>query len=156
MLALLRSPRSWCFVAGGWLVLMGLAQLGWHLWAVVFEHAMVGQREFAMNAMKQAFLLEPLQPSLWRRHRMLSVSLGLFFTFAGAMPLLLASVRAEPRVIAAFGLFGSVFWALVFLPYAFFDPVALPLATVALAVPLHGTIWLTATYEEMSGDAAAQ
>jgi hypothetical protein len=154
MSTLLRNPRTWCFAAGGWLLVMGLAQIGWHLWAVVFEHAMVGQREFAMNAMKQAFFLEPLQPSLWRRHRMLSVSLGLFFAFAGAVPLLLASVRAAPPVIAAFGLFGSIFWALVFLPYAFFDPVALPLATVALAVPLHGTIWLTATYQELSGPAS--
>lgn len=146
----LRNPRVWCFAAGGWLVAMGLVQLGLHVWGVVFEHAMVGQRGFAMEAMKQAFSLEPLQPSLWRRHRMLSVSLGLFYVFAGAIPCLLAWMRAEPRVLAATTLFGTVFWTLTFVPYAFLDPVALPLATAAVAVPLHGTAWLAATYHEMT------
>lgn len=154
MLRVLANPRVWCFAAGGWLVTMGVAQLAWHLWGVVFEHAMIGQREFAMSAMKQAFFLEPLQPSLWRRHRMLSVSLGLFFVFAGAVPTLLAAVGAGRRVLASFSLFATVFWTLVFVPYAFFDPVAVPLATAALAVPLHGTAWLTATFQEMSGGPA--
>lgn len=146
---MLARPRVWCFAAGAWLLAMGLGQIAWHLWGVVLENAMLGQREFAMNAMKQAFFLEPLQPSLWRRHRMLSVSLGLFYVFAGAVPLLLAVMDVERRVLIAFSLFGTVFWTLVFFPYAFYDPVALPLATAALAVPLHGTAWLTATWEEM-------
>lgn len=145
---MLGNPRVWCFAAGGWLLAMGFGQIAWHVWGVVMENAMVGQREFAMNAMKQAFFLEPLQPSLWRRHRMMSASLGLFYVFAGAVPLLLAILRAEGRVLIAFMLFGTVFWTLVFFPYAFYDPVALPLATAALSVPLHGTAWLTAMLEE--------
>jgi hypothetical protein len=131
---------------------MGGIQLVLHVWGVALEHAMVGQRGFAMEAMKQAFFLEPLQPSLWRRHRMLSVSLGRFFAFAGAVPCLLAWTRADDRILATMALFGTVFWTLTFVPYAFFDPVALPLVTVALAVPLHGTIWLTATYRLLSDD----
>lgn len=152
---MLRNPRVWAFAAGGWLVLMGLAQLGLHVWGVALEQAMVGQRAFAMEAMKQAFFLEPLQPSLWRRHRMLSVSLGLFYLFAGSIPCILAWLRVEARVLSTVALFGTVFWTLTFVPYAFFDPVALPLATAAMAVPLHGTAWLTATLRHMEeGDAA--
>ncbi len=146
---MLRNPRIWAFAAGGWLVLMGLAQLALHVWGVALEHAMVGQRAFAMEAMKQAFFLEPLQPSLWRRHRMLSVSLGLFYVFAGFVPCALAWLRVEARVLSTLALFGTVFWTLTFVPYAFFDPVALPLATAAIAVPLHGTAWLTATLRHM-------
>lgn len=152
---MLRNPRVWAFAAGGWLVLMGLAQLGLHVWGVALEHAMVGQRAFAMEAMKQAFFLEPLQPSLWRRHRMLSVSLGLFYVFAGAVPCVLAWLRVEPRVLSTMALFGTVFWTLTFVPYAFFDPVALPLITAAIAVPLHGTAWLTATLRRMEEADAA-
>jgi hypothetical protein len=125
---------------------MGLLQLGLHVWGIVHEHAMVGQRAFAMEAMQQAFFLDPLQPSLWRTHRMLSASLGLFYLFAGAIPILLAWIRAEPRILSATTLFGTVFWTLTFVPYAFSDPVALPLATAAVAVPLHGTAWLTTTF----------
>ncbi len=146
---MLRNPRVWAFAAGGWLVLMGLVQLGLHVWGVALEHAMVGQRAFAMEAMKQAFFLEPLQPSLWRRHRMLSGSLGLFYLFAGSVPCILAWLRVEARVLSTMALFGTVFWTLTFVPYAFFDPVALPLATAAVAVPLHGTTWLTATLRDM-------
>lgn len=152
---MLRNPRVWAFAAGSWLVLMGLAQFGLHVWGVALEHAMVGQRAFAMEAMKQAFFLEPLQPSLWRRHRMLSVSLGLFYVFAGAVPCVLAWLRVEARVLSAMALFGTVFWTLTFVPYAFFDPVALPLVTAAIAVPLHGTAWLTATLRRMEEAAAA-
>jgi hypothetical protein len=152
---MLRNPRVWAYAAGGWLVLMGLVQLTLHVWGVALEHSMVGQRAFAMEAMKQAFFLEPLQPSLWRRHRMLSVSLGLFYVFAGAVPSILAWLRAELRVLSAMALFGMVFWTLTFVPYAFFDPVALPLVTAAIAVPLHGTVWLTATLRRMEEDAAA-
>ena len=144
---MLRNPRTWAFAASGWLVLMGLAQLGLHVWGVVQEHAMQGQRGFAMDAMKQAFFPEPLQPSLWRRYRMLNVSLALFYLFAGAVPGLLAWMRVGPRVLASFALFGTVFWTLTFVPYAFSDPVALPLAAAAVSVPLHGTTWLTATLQ---------
>lgn len=148
---MLRNPRVWAFAAGGWLVLMGLVQLALHVWGVVLEQAMVGQRAFAMEAMKQAFFPEPLQPSLWRRHRMLSVSLGLFYVFAGLVPCALAWLHVEARVLSVLALFGTVFWTLTFVPYAFFDPVALPLATAAIAVPLHGTTWLTATLRHMEG-----
>ncbi|MDZ7778888.1 MAG: hypothetical protein U5R14_02985 [Gemmatimonadota bacterium] len=146
----LRNPRVWCYAAGGWLIVMGLVQLGLHLWGVVLENAMVGQRSFAMEAMKQAFFLEPLRPSFWRRYRMLSVSLALFFVFAGSVPVLLAWIRAESRTIAAVSLLGTVFWTLTFIPYAFFDPVALPLATAGVAVPLHGSAWLAATAHILS------
>lgn len=146
----LRNPRVWCYAAGGWLIVMGLVHLILHLWGVVFEHAMVGQRSFAMEAMKQAFFLEPLRPSLWRRHRMLSVSLGLFFVFAGSIPVLLAGIRADARILAAVSLLSTVFWTLTFIPYAFFDPVALPLATVAAAVPLHASAWVAATAQVLS------
>jgi hypothetical protein len=137
----------WAFAASGWLVIMGMTQLGLHVWGVVQEHAMQGQREFAMEAMRQAFFPEPLQPSLWRRYRMLSASLGLFYLFAGIVPGLLAWLQADRRVLAGMALFGTVFWTLTFMPYAFSDPVALPLATAAVAVPLHGTMWLTATLQ---------
>jgi len=148
---MLRNPRTWCWAAGGWLVLMGALHLALHVWGIVLEHAMIGQQGFAMQTMKQAFSLEPLQPSLWRRHRMLNVSLGFFFVFAGAVPCLLAWLRADDRLLAGFALFATVFWTAVFLPYAFLDPVALPLVTAALAVPLHGTAWLTATYRVLTG-----
>jgi hypothetical protein len=146
---MLRNPQVWAFAASGWLLLMGVTQLGLHVWGVVLEHAMEGQRAFAMEAMKQAFLLEPLQPSLWRRYRLLNVSLGLFYLFAGAVPGLLAWMRVDSRVLAGFALFGTVFWTLTFVPYAFHDPVALPLATAAVSVPLHGTVWLTATFKAL-------
>lgn len=148
---MLRSPRVWAFAASGWLLVMGLTQLGLHVWGVLGEHAMQGQRGFAMDAMKQAFFLEPLQPSLWRRYRMLDASLGLFYVFAGVVPGLLAWLNAESRILAAMALFGTVFWTLTFVPYAFSDPVALPLATAAVSVPLHGTMWLTATLELLEG-----
>ena len=150
---MLRNPRVWAFAASGWLVFMGLTQIGLHWWGVVQEHAMQGQRQFAMEAMKQAFFLEPLQPSLWRRYRMLDASLGLFYLFAGAVPGLLAWMRTEHRVLAAVALFGTVFWTLTFVPYAFFDPVALPLATAAVSVPLHGAMWLTATLHRLQDEA---
>lgn len=144
---MLRNPRIWCYAAGGWLIVSGLLHLALHVWGVALEHAMTGQREFAMNAMRQAFFLEPLQPSLWRRYRMLDVSLALFFVFGGGVPCLLAWVRADDRVLAAFALLGTVFWTIVFVPYAFFDPVLLPLLTVAVSVPLHASAWLTAVQE---------
>lgn len=151
----MRNPRIWCWAAGGWLVLMGVAQLAFHVWGVALEHAMIGQQDFAMQAMKQAFSLEPLQPSLWRRHRMLSASLGFFFVFAGAVPMLLATLRSDDRTLAAFSLLGTIAWTGVFIAYAFFDPVALPLVTAALAVPLHGTAWLAATYRIWTGGTPA-
>lgn len=142
----MRNPRFWCGAAGAWLLLMGVAQFVLHVWGVALEHAMIGQQDFAMQAMKQAFSLEPLQPSLWRRHRMLSASLGFFFVFAGAVPLLLTALRSDDRTVAAFSLLGTVVWTGAFVAYAFYDPVALPLVTAAMAVPLHGTAWLAATY----------
>jgi len=141
-------PGVWAWAAGGWLILAGLTQGGLHLWQIVGEHGMVGLLEFAMNAMKQAFLREPLEPSLWRRHRMLSASLAFFFVGTGAVPCLLAGLGAPHRVLAGTALFQTTFWTSVFMFYAFSDPVLLPLVTSAVAAALHGTLWLAATITE--------
>lgn len=143
--SILNHPRIWAWAAGGWLIVGDIAQAGLHLWQVAGEHGMAGELEFAMNAMKQAFFLEPLQPSLWRRYRMLSGSLALFFVFGGAVPCMLAWLRTDLRTLAAAALLSTVFWTGVFGFYAFFDPVVLPLAVAAVAVPLHATLWLVTT-----------
>lgn len=144
---MLRNARVWAYATGGWLLVAGGLQWAAHVWGVAGEHAMIGQREFAMDAMKQAFSLAPLQPSLWRSYRMLSASLGLFFVYGGMVPILLAWARVSAPALAGMALFGTVFWTLAFALYAFADPVLLPLVTAAVAVPLHALVWLTATYE---------
>ena len=142
---LLRSPRVWLGVAGGWLILAGVAHTGAHIWTFVLEQGMVGQREFAMNAMKQAFSLDPLQPSMWRLFRSFSVSFGLMLLFSGTVDVVLAWTNAEPRTMRTFALLGTLFWTLSFIPYAFIDPVIQPIVIVVVAVPLHGIAYLTAT-----------
>ena len=145
MTALLRSPRVWLGVAGGWLILAGVAHTGSHIWTFVLEQGMVGQREFAMNAMKQAFSLDPLQPSMWSLFRSFSVSFGLLLLFSGTVDVVLAWTNAEPRTLRTFALLGTLFWTLSFIPYAFIDPVIQPIVIVVVAVPLHGIAYLTAT-----------
>src|SRR5690554_966140 len=142
---MLRNPRVWAYAAGWWLIVAGLVQLASHVWGVHLEPAMLGQREFAMEAMKQAFGLEPLRPSLWRVHRMLGTSVGLLLVFAGLVPTVLAFSGAPGRVLASCALLGTVFWTVAFGYYAFVDPVILPLLAAGGAVPLHGILWLTAT-----------
>ena len=142
---MLRNPRVWLYAAGGWLILTGLAHCAAHVWTFVMEEGMIGQREFAMNAMKQAFSQEPLRPSMWRLFRVFSVSFGLMLLFAGTVDVLLAWTNAAPRTMKAFALFGTVFWTLAFIPYGFIDPVIQPIVVVIVAVPLHGIAYLTAS-----------
>lgn len=146
---MLRSPRMWLYVAGGWLVLGGLAHLGFHTWAFVLENrTAAGFWEFAMNAMKQATSPGLPRHSMWSLFRAYGIGLGLLWVFAGVVDLVLAFSDAAPRLVARLSFVQTAFWALAFLPLAFLDPVAVPLAIVAMAVPLHGIAYLTATMEE--------
>jgi len=140
----LRNPRVWLHAAGLWLLLGAAAHLGAHVWELVLEHGMVGQREFTMNAMKQTFSTAPLQPSMWRTFRALSASFGLLLAFAGAVDILLAWTKAPTRTLRSVALLQTVFWTLAFAVYAFMDPVVQPLAIATVAVPLHGIAVLTA------------
>jgi hypothetical protein len=142
---MLRNPRVWLYAAGGWLIVTGLAHLGGHVWGFVLENGMVGQREFAMRAMKQAFSTDPLQPSLWRLMRALNAAFGLFLIFAGTVDVLLGWLDAPPRIKTAFTLFGTLFWTCTFTLFAFVDPVIQPLVIAMVAVPLHGIAWVTAS-----------
>lgn len=146
---MLRNPRFWLYVAGGWLVVAGLAHTAMHVWGFVMENGFgSGLRGFAMRAMKQAQSPDPLRPTLWRQLRVFSVSFGLLLFFAGAADLLLATISAPPRVLRAFTLFATAFWTLAFVPFAFVDPVIQPLTVAAVAVPLHGIAHLAASMVE--------
>lgn len=135
----------WLYVAGGWLIVGGLTHLGYHVWGLVLENDISGGlREFAVNAMKQARSPNPLQPTLWRVFRLYSVSLGLLFLFAGIVDVVFAFSDVERRVRSTLALVQTLFWTAVFVPFAFVDPVILPLVFVALAVPLHGIAYVTA------------
>lgn len=145
---MLRSPRMWLWVAGGWLILGGLAHLGIHVWGFVLENDTAGGlRAFAMDAMKQARSPDPLRPSMWRQFRLYSASLALLFLFAGLVDVILVALAAPRRVVASVTLLQTVFWTVAFIPFAFVDPVLQPLAVVAVAVPLHGIAYLTAAAE---------
>lgn len=148
---MLRNPRVWAYAAGWWLIVAGLVQLVSHVWGVHLEQAMEGQRAFAMDAMKQAFGLQPLRPSLWRTHRMLSASLALLLIYAGAVPIVLTLAGLSTRLLAVFALLGTAFWTAAFAYYAFVDPVVLPLFASGGAVVLHGLIWLAAAAERDGG-----
>lgn len=155
---MLRNPRVWLYAAGGWLIVGGSAHLVLHIWSFVLENGMVGLRDFAMNAMKQAQSLEPLRPSLWRQFRMFSVSFSLLLFFGGIVNVLLARIDAPLRVIRAFALLGALFWTAAFVPYAFIDPVIQGIVVAAVAVPLHGIAYITAeaaaqTRDPESGEA---
>lgn len=142
---MIRSPRVWLFVAGGWLVATGVAHMGAHVWVFVLENGIGGLREFAMNAMKQAHSADPLQPSMWRQFRTFSVSFGLLLLFTGAVDLVLAWLHADPRVVRAFALLGTLFWTAAFVPFALVDPVIQPIVVALVAVPLHGIVYVTAS-----------
>jgi len=144
---MLRSPRVWLYAAGGWLVLMGLVHTGVHVWTFVLENGLVGQREFAMNAMKQAYSLEPLQPTMWTTLRAFSVSFALLLLFSGSVCILLAWNGSSARVLRSYALLGTVFWTAAFIPFAFVDPVIQPIVIAVIAVPLHALAWLTADHE---------
>lgn len=145
MSMMLRSPRVWLYASGLWLISASLAHTGAHVWTLVLENGVVGLQQFAMNAMKQAISSDPLEPSLWRVHRMLSASFALFLLFAGSVNVVLAWIDAPKRVIGALALFGTVFWTLAFVPLAFIDPVIQPILIVMVSVPLHAIAYLTAT-----------
>ena len=142
---MLRSPRVWLYAAATWLILAGLAHTAAHVWNFVLEEGMVGQREFAMNAMKQAFSTEPLQPSLWRIFRVFSLSFGLMLIFAGVIDFLLAWTEAPARIQKNVALFATFFWTAAFVPYALVDPVFQTLVITIVAVPLHAVAYLTAS-----------
>lgn len=148
---MLRSPRVWLYVAGAWLIVAGLAHVTVHVWTFVLEHGVGGLQAFAMNAMKQAQSPDPLRPSMWRLFRVFSVSFGLLLFFAGTADILLAAIGAPLRVLKAFTLFATVFWAVAFVPFAFIDPVIQPLTVAVIAVPLHAIAHLTASMAEEPG-----
>jgi len=143
---MLNNSRVWLYAAGGWLILGGVAHLGWHVWAYVMEQAMVGQSEFAMGAMKQALSTDPLRPSLWGQFRVFSASFGLMLLFAGCIDIVLAWTRAPLAMIASLSLLGTVFWTMAFLVFVAIDPVIQPILVSAVAVPMHTIAWLTATH----------
>ena len=141
---MIRSPRLWLTIAGAWLIALGLAHTAAHIWTFVLENGIVGLREFAMNAMKQAYSTDPLAPSMWRLFRLFSMSFGLLLVFAGTANVVLVSTRAPLRTLRAFALFGTLFWTLAFVPFAFIDPVIQPIVAAVVAVPLHAIAYLTA------------
>lgn len=149
---MLRNPRLWFYLAGAWLIVAGLAHTTAHIWTFVLENGMLGMREFAMNAMKQAPSTDPLAPTLWRQFRLFSVSFGLLLLFAGSANVVLAWTKAPTRTLKAFALFATVFWTLAFIPFAFVDPVIQSIVVAALAVPLHGLAYVTAAQEIPSGE----
>lgn len=144
---MLRSPRFWLSIAGGWLVFAALAHTAAHVWFLVLENGMLGLREFTMNAMKQARSPDPLTPSMWREFRNYSSAFGLLLFFAGCADLLVARMDAPSRVRADFALYGTVFWTIAFIPWAFVDPVIQPLTVAIVAVPLHAIAYLVSMIE---------
>lgn len=148
---MLRNPRVWLYVAGGWLIVSGLAHTAAHVWTFVLENGMVGLREFAMQAMKQAQSPDPLRPSLWRQFRMFSVAFSLLLFFTGTVDVLLARSVANRKTLRSFALLGTVFWTIAFVPFAFVDPVIQAITVSAVAVPLHALAYLTASMDETSG-----
>ena len=144
-----RSGRMWLYVAGGWLLVAGLAHLGWHVWGVVLENdTSAGLRAFAMDAMKQAQSPDPLRPSMWRTYRVFSASLALLWLFAGVVDVVFAFLDVPTRVLGILALLQTTFWTVAFVPYAFVDPVLQPLVVVALSVPLHGIAYMALSLEE--------
>jgi hypothetical protein len=144
---MLRNPRVWLYAAGGWLILTGLTHTAAHVWTFVLENGIVGVREFAMNAMKQAQSTDPLSPSLWRLMRTFSLSFSLLLFFVGSANIILPWTRAPARTLSAFSLFCTVFWTIAFVPFAFIDPVIQPIIVSVVAVPLHALAYLTASQE---------
>ncbi len=147
---MLRNPRFWLAVAGAWLIVTGLAHTTAHVWTFVLENGIGGLREFAMNAMKQARSPDPLTPSMWRQFRMFSVSFSLLLFFTGGLNILISRIEAPRRVLAHVALFGTVFWTLAFIPFAFVDPVIQSIVVAFIAVPLHAIAYVAATLDEDS------
>lgn len=142
---MLRNPRVWLRTAAAWLILAGLSHVGWHVWTLVLENGMVGLRDFAMNAMKQARSPDPLQPSLWRQMRAFSAGFGLLLLFGGAVDALLAGAATPKATQRGYALLATVFWTAAFVPFAFFDPVIQAMVVAAVAVPLHAIAFVAAS-----------
>ncbi|MEM7415255.1 MAG: hypothetical protein AAF389_07150 [Gemmatimonadota bacterium] len=136
---MLRDARSWLRLAGAWLILAGLTQMGWHVWRLVLENGMIGLLEFAANAMRQARSLDPMRPTLWSQFRLFSVGLGLLYLFAGAVNLLLATADTDEGLLRRYALFATGFWTLAFVPFTLVDPIVQAWVVAAFAVPLHGS-----------------
>ena len=145
--SMLRSPSFWLRLAGGWLLIAGVAQLAIHLWSYALGHELVGLRELAMEAMRQARTTEPLAPSLWQIFRANGVTVGLLTGFLGVVPLLLAGPGAAPELRSSYAVAATVLWTVAFLLIALSDPVLLPMLTAGLAVPLHGLVYVTSEAE---------
>lgn len=141
-------PGFWLRLAGAWLLIAGVAHLGGHYWSLVLENGSVGLREFAMTAMRQVRSPDPLNPSMWRQFRLYSATLGLLLLFAGSVSLLLASRGTRVATMRRYALTATAFWTVYFLLCVFVNPVIQPLVIAAVAVPLHGAAYLTATYAE--------
>ncbi len=139
------QPRIWLRVAGAWLLLAGAAHMGWHVYSVVLEHGMIGLREFAMNAMKQAQFFEPLTPSLWLHYRLYGMLFSIFLLFGGSVDLILSTDDTPRAAQSRYALMATLFWTVTFGLIAFLTPVIQPLAIVAVAVPLHGAAYISTT-----------
>lgn len=153
---MLRSPRLWLGVAGGWLAFAGLGHLGYHVWGVVLENDFAGGlREFGMQAMKQAQSPDPLRPSMWRVYRVYSVSLAFLFLLGGLVDFTAARSAVPHSVKSSLALLQTIFWTAAFVPFALVDPVIQPLMVVAMAVPLHGIAYITAEAAAREGSLEA-
>ena len=143
----MRSPRAWLYAAGGWLIVCGLFHVAMHVWSFVLENELIGLRDFASDAMKQAISFGPLRPSLWHEFNLYSISFAMLLVFAGVVDMGVAALRAEPRLVRATGLLGTVFWTAAFVPFAFFYPVLTAIVAAGVAVPLHALVYTTASLD---------
>lgn len=146
-------PGFWLRIAGGWLLLAGLVHLGTHYWSIVLENGSVGLRDLAMTAMRQSRSPDPLTPSMWREFRLYSATVGLLHLFAGSVSLVLAAHGTPLATARRYALTATVFWTAYFLLCVFVNPVIQPLVASAVAVPLHGTAFLAASYAEAAAAA---
>ena len=75
-----------------------------------------------MNAMKQAYSLDPLQPSMWTTFLAFSVSTSLLLLFSGAVGITLAWITSPPRILRGYALLGTVFWTAAFIRSRSYTP----------------------------------
>jgi hypothetical protein len=118
-----------------------------HVWYYVLENDLVGMRQFAVDAMKQAESLDPLHPSLWRQFRSFSLGFALLLYFSGIADLLLWWTRVPAPTLRVFTLLETVFWTLAFGLFVFVDPVIQPILVAGVAVPLHAIAFVTSDQE---------